>query len=73
MMLIANKRFTNLLILLAIATASISQAKIKISETIERSVVLLCHTKPQSKNTLGTGFLVEPNGLVVTADHLPFA
>jgi V8-like Glu-specific endopeptidase len=39
---------------------------------IEKTIVLLCHTEPEIKNALGTGFIVGPKGVIVTADHVIF-
>lgn len=41
-------------------------------EAVERAVVLLCHTKPQIANAVGTGFIADPAGSVITADHVIF-
>jgi S1-C subfamily serine protease len=43
----------------------------KISE-IETRVVAICSNKPDTRNILGTGFIAEGSGVVVTADHVIF-
>ncbi|MFO7737761.1 MAG: serine protease [Desulfatiglandaceae bacterium] len=43
----------------------------KISE-IETRVVAICSNKPDTRNILGTGFIAEETGVVVTADHVIF-
>lgn len=39
---------------------------------IETRVVAICAGKPDTDNILGTGFIIEKSGLVVTADHVIF-
>jgi S1-C subfamily serine protease len=39
---------------------------------IETRVVAICSNKPDTRNILGTGFIAEKSGLVVTADHVIF-
>jgi S1-C subfamily serine protease len=43
----------------------------RISE-IETRVVAICANKPDTRNIVGTGFIAEGSGVVVTADHVIF-
>lgn len=37
---------------------------------LEKTVVAICHTEPLIKNIMGTGFIYNSSGLVITADHV---
>lgn len=37
---------------------------------LERAVVAICHSRPEIKNIIGTGFIVKPTGIILTADHV---
>jgi len=50
---------------------SVAQQIDQISE-IETRVVAICSGKPDTRNILGTGFIITKKGLVVTADHVIF-
>ena len=39
-------------------------------DNLERAVVAICHSKPEIKNIMGTGFIVKPTGIILTADHV---
>ncbi len=39
---------------------------------LETAVILISHTKPGLQYAQGTGFIISPNGLAVTADHVIF-
>jgi S1-C subfamily serine protease len=53
------------------SSQSLAQQIEQISE-IETRVVAICSGKPDTRNILGTGFIITKKGLVMTADHVIF-
>ena len=69
MLCIKIKTFLILIWFLVLAGCSQEIDGQKISD-FEKTVVAICHSKPDRKTIVGTGFIVASKGIIVTADHV---
>jgi len=63
------KTFLILIFVLVLSGCS-QEIDVRNISDFEKTVVAICHSKPDTKTILGTGFIVASKGIVVTADHV---
>ena len=42
----------------------------QVAQNLEKAVVMICHTRAEFSNTLGSGCIISKNGRILTADHV---